>query len=129
MNRGEFDVYLEKFNARDYSGFLDYYVDTFEMVHAGGSLKSREEVLKFYAFLHHYLKETVIVDRFVSDEKMIAMEARVRIEGLVDLTAETVAASDYPGLLPLMVGQVVEIPQFIHYHIVDGKFVKVECRM
>jgi hypothetical protein len=129
MNRSEFDLYLEKFNARDYLGFLEYYADKFELVFAGVSLKSRKEVLNFYAFLHHYLNETVIVDRFVSDENMIAMEARVRIEGVVDLTAEMIAASDYPGLLPLKAGEVVEILQFIHYHIVDGKFVRVECRM
>lgn len=129
MNRSEFDLYLEKFNARDYLGFLEYYADKFELVFAGVSLKSRKEVLNFYAFLHHYLKETVIVDHFVSDENMIAIEARVRIEGVVDLSAEMIAASDYPGLLPLKAGEVVEIPQFIHYHIVDGKFVRVECRM
>jgi hypothetical protein len=129
MNRNTFEAYLEKFNAADYTGFLEYYADNFEMIHAGGCLQSREEVMRFYDFLHHYLKETVIVDHFVSDEKMIAIEARVRIEGLIDLSAETIAASDYPGLLPLAKGQVIEIPQFIHYHIVNGKFVKVECRM
>ena len=82
----------------------------------------------FLAFLHRYLTETIIVDRFVSDEKMIAVEARVRIEGIADLTPETFAASDYPGFMPLKVGEVIEIPQFIHYHIENGKFTKVECR-
>jgi hypothetical protein len=62
------------------------------------------------------------------DKDMIAMEARVQIEGIKELTPETVAASDYPRLKPLKVGQKAVIPQFIHYHIVNGKFVKVECR-
>jgi hypothetical protein len=128
MTREEFDIYLEKFNARDYNGFLDYYTEPFELIHAGGRFTTREEVLKSYAFLHRYLKETIIVDHFVSDGKMIAMEARVRIEGIVDLTPEILAASDYPGFKPLKAGQVVEIPQFIHYHLVNGKFSKVECR-
>jgi hypothetical protein len=47
------------------------------MIHVGGSLKTREEVMKFYGFLHAYIKESVIVDRFVSDASTIAIEARV----------------------------------------------------
>jgi hypothetical protein len=127
-NRKDFDDYLTKFNSRDYKGFLDYYADKFEMIHVGGNLKSREEVMKFYHFLHSYIKETVIVDRLVMDRNTIAMEARVQIEGIKELTPETVARSDYPRLKPLKVGQTAIIPQFIHYHIVNGKLVKVECK-
>lgn len=127
-SRKDFDAYLMKFNNRDYQGFLDYFADKFEMIHVGGNLKSREEVMKFYNFLHRYIKETVIVDRLVMDRNTIAMEARVQIEGIKELTPEAVAASDYPRLKPLKVGQIAIIPQFIHYHIVNGKFVKVECK-
>ncbi len=69
----------------------------------------------------------MIVDRFVSDENTVALEVRVKIEGVKELTAEAVAASDWPKLTPLKVGQSVEIPQFIHYHLKNGKFVKVVC--
>lgn len=127
MIRKDFDVYLAKFNGRDYEGFLDYFTDNFEMIHVGGSLKSRDEVMKFYKFLHAYIKENVIVDRFVSDEHTVALEARVQIQGVKELTPEAVAASDYPKLTPLTVGQTAIIPQFIHYHLVNGKFVKVVC--
>jgi hypothetical protein len=77
MNRKEFEVYLDKFNARDYDGFLGYHADSFEMIHFGGSLKGREEVMKFHDFLHHYLNETVIADHFVSDDKKNPLEAQV----------------------------------------------------
>jgi len=127
MTREEFDVYLKKFNSRDYKGFLEYFADEFEMIHVGGSLKTRESVMKFYSFLHAYMKESVIVDRFVSDEHTIAIEARVQIQGAKELTPEAVAASDYPKLKPLTVGQMAVIPQFIHYHLENGKFVKVVC--
>ena len=127
-SRRDFDAYLAKFNRRDYQGFLAYFADEFEMIHVGGNLKSREDVMKFYNFLHRYIKETVIVDRLVMDRDTIAMEARVQIEGIRELTPKAVAASDYPRLKPLKVGQKAIIPQFIHYHIVNGKFVKVECR-
>jgi predicted signal transduction protein with EAL and GGDEF domain len=127
-DRKDFDAYLAKFNSRDYQGFLDYFADKFEMIHVGGNLKSREEVMKFYRFLHSYIKESVIVDRLVMDRDTIAMEARVRIEGIKELTPEAVAASDYPRLKPLKVGETAIIPQFIHYHISNGKFTKVECK-
>lgn len=129
MTREEFDVYLKKFNSRDYDGFLEYFADDneFELVHIGGSFKTRASVKKFYDFLHAYIKESVIVDRFVSDENNVILEVRVRIEGVKELTAEAVAASDWPELTPLTVGQSAEIPQFIHYHIENGKFVKVVC--
>ena len=129
MTREEFDVYLEKFNGRDYDGFLEYFADDneFELVHIGGCFKTRESVKKFYAFLHAYIKESVIVDRFVSDDDNVVLEVRVRIEGVKELTAEAVAASDWPKLTPLTVGQTAEIPQFIHYHLENGKFVKVVC--
>ncbi len=127
MTREEFDVYLKKFNSRDYKGFLDYFADEFEMIHVGGSFKTRESVMKFYNFLHAYIKESVIVDRFVSDEHTIAIEARVQIQGVKELSPEAVAASDYPKLKPLTVGQTAVIPQFIHYHLEKGKFVKVVC--
>lgn len=127
-SRRDFNVYLAKFNSRNYQGFLDYFADKFEMIHVGGNLKSREEVMKFYRFLHSYIKETVLVDRLVMDRDTIAMEARVQIEGIRELTPEAVAASGYPRLKPLKVGEKAIIPQFIHYHIENGKFVKVECR-
>ena len=127
MLREDFDVYLTKFNGRDYKGFLDYFADDFEMIHVGGSLKTRDAVMKFYNFLHAYIEESVIVDRFVSDEHTIALEVRVQIKGVKELSPEAVAASDYPKLTPLTVGQTAVIPQFIHYHLEKGKFVKVVC--
>ena len=127
MTREEFDAYLQKFNSRDYDGFLDYFADEFEMIHVGGSFKTREAVMKFYDFLHAYIKESVIVDRFVSDDYTIALEARVQIQGEKELSPAAVAASDWPKLNPLAVGQIVEIPQFIHYHLENGKIVKVVC--
>jgi hypothetical protein len=84
--------------------------------------------MQFYNFLHNYIKEKVIVDRLVMDRNTIAMEARVQIVGIKELTPEAVAASDYPKLKPLKVGQSAIIPQFSHYHIENGKFVKVECK-
>ncbi len=96
-SRKDFDAYLAKFNSRDYEGFLAYFADKFEMIHVGANLKSREEVMRFYNFLHQYIKESVIVDRLVMDRDTIAMEARVKIEGIKKLTPLRMALSRSSG--------------------------------
>lgn len=127
MNRAEYERYLTCFHARDYDGVLSYYADDLEVAFAGYSFRSKDEVRDFYAFFHTYVDEHIEVDRYVADEQTIAMEARVRVTGLKDLTPEVLAEHGYPQLEPLQRGQTVEIPQFIHYHLVGGKLAKALC--
>ena len=82
MDRSHYDRYLAAFNARDYDG-----------------------VKAFYAFFHAYVDESITVNAYVSDARMVAMEV----------------------VVPLAAGQVVEIPQFIQYHLRDGMIVRAAC--
>lgn len=127
MNRQSYDAYLARFNSRDYHGVLEFYAPSFEVKFAGIALRTPEELLRFYGFLHQYVNETISVDEFVSDDRLLVLEARVRIEGVKDLSADALRQAGYEGLVPIRAGQVVEIPQFIHYHLVNGKFVKAVC--
>ena len=128
MERRIYDDYLRKFNARDYDGFLAFWDDhDVEISVAGTSLRSKDQIRKFYAFLHAYLREEIILKKYISSDEMIALEATVRITGLQALTAETLQAQGLRGFLPLAAGQVVDIPQFIHYHLRDGKITKALC--
>jgi hypothetical protein len=127
MDRASYDRYLARFNARDYAAVLDFYAAEFEISFAGYTLRTRAAVLDFYKFLHAHLRETITVQSFVSDEHFLAIEAIVRLEGLVDLTAGALEAAKLGRMFPLQAGQVIEIPQFIHYHLIDGKIVKALC--
>lgn len=127
MNRADYDRYLACFNAKDYDGVLSFWADHFDLQFAGYRFTTPEEVRRFYAFLHEYLKETITVTAYVNDAHMVAMEAIVRIEGLKPLDQATLDAAGYGRLVPLAVGQVVEIPQYIHYHLRDGKIVRAGC--
>ena len=128
MDRKTYDDYLAKFNSRDYDGFLAYWDDTdVEISVAGVSLKSKDQVRKFYAFLHGYIREEISVHKYISTGEMVAMEATVRLTGLKTLTAEMLAKQGLHGFLPLEAGQVVEIPQFIHYHLRNGAITKALC--
>lgn len=128
MNRKTYEErYLAAFNARDYEGVLSFYADNFEIVFAGYAFRGRDAVLKFYRFFHQYVNESITVEAFAANEHLVAIEARVRLEAHRDLTQDVLAEAGYGRLMGLREGQVVEIPQFIHYHLEGGKFVKALC--
>ena len=127
MDRATYDDYLRKFNARDYEGVLGFYAPQFEVVFAGHALKSREEVLGFYRFLHAHVDEKISIRRFVSNGEMIAMEAIVRVEGTRAVSAEAQAAAGYGWIAVPPPGAVLKMLQFIHYHLKDGKITGAYC--
>ena len=129
MNRAQYDDYIGKFNARDYDGVCDYYAEPMNMDFFGVSLKSRDTMKRFYGFLHDHVKESAHVLNFASSDTLTAVDAIVRVEGLRDLDAETLAAQGMPQFFPIKAGEVQEMRQFIFYAITDGKIAKVECAL
>ena len=127
MDRKAYDDYLSKFQARDYEGVLDCYADDLEIVFAGYALRSKDEVRRFYGWFHEHVREEIEVRRFVADERTIALEADVRLTGLKPLTPEILAAKGFERLMGPEPGQTIVIPQFIHYHLKDGKFARALC--
>jgi hypothetical protein len=128
MDRTTYDEYLRRFNARDYDGVLEYFADEFEVTFAGYSLRSRDAVKSFYRFIHHYCSESIVIDHFISTDRMIAMEARVQLEGLRAMPPNAAKEAGFERLTMPPVGVRIEIPQFIHYHLDQhGKFVKALC--
>ena len=127
MNRRDYDEYLARFNACDYDGLLSYYAPQFELSFAGYSFTSREEVKDLYRFLHAYVKESVVVEQFIGSETFVALEARVLLTGIKDLTPQVLQARGLGRLGPISAGQVVEIPQFIHYHLHEGRITRALC--
>lgn len=127
MNRSAYDRYLSAFNARDYDTVLSFWAASFELSFAGYVFTTPQQVRDFYRFLHHYARESIVVHAYVADEHMAALEATVRLEGLVRLTPEILAEAGYAHLAALEVGQVVEMRQLIHYHLQAGKIVRAVC--
>lgn len=127
MQRERFDEYIRRFHARDYDGLLEFYGPEPEVIFAGYALRGRAAIKSFYAFLHQYIRESVTVDRYVADAHTVSLEATVRLEGIRDLTPEILAAQGYDRLVSMPAGVIVELPQFIHYHLEHGKFVSARC--
>jgi hypothetical protein len=128
MTREDYDQYLLSFNGKDYSKVLQYWAPEFEVIVQGQLLfNSPETLIKTYGFLHDRVKEEVFVQSFLSDKDKIFMEAIVRITAKQTITAEDLAREGINGIMPINEGDVVDIPQFIHYHLEHGKFKKGVC--
>lgn len=129
MNRADYDRYLSAFNAKDYDGVADFYAEPMKMDFFGVSLRSRDDLKRFYGFLHSYVKESVTVLNFASSDTLTAVDAIVRIEALRDLPQAVLNANGAGAFHPMTAGQTFELRQFIFYTTRGGKIVQTECAM
>lgn len=129
MNRADYDRYLAAFNAKDYDAVCDFYAQPMDMRFFGVALRSREDMKRFYGFLHAHVHESVRVLNFASSETLTAVDAIVRIEAYRDLDQATLEANGAGGLFPIKAGEVQEMRQFIFYTIRNGLITDVECAL
>lgn len=129
MDRAAYDRYVAVFNARDYDAVCDFYVDPPTMRFFGVDIRSRDDMKRFYAFLHSYVRESIQIEKFAASAELTAVIANVRLEAFRDLDAETLAANGYGGLFPIRAGDVQNLRQFLLYHLVGGRIERVECAM
>ncbi len=123
MTRDDYQRYLDSFNGKDYEQVLQFWAPQFS-VHVQGELlfDSPESLRRTYGFLHAHVKEEIFVQHFLSDADVVFLEATVRITALKTITAEALAANGIRGIMPIEAGVVLDIPQFIHYHLENGRF-------
>ncbi len=55
------------------------------------------------------------------------MEADVRITAMKTITQEAVDQKKISSIMPFEAGVAMDIPQFTHYHLVNGKFKTGVC--
>jgi len=129
IDRAAFEEYVRRFNSRDYDGVMEYWHSNFTVEFAGYTFHNREEFIdKFYKnFFHRHVNESLHIDAFITNEDYLFIEVRVHLEGKMELTREQAEAAGFGRLQTPPVGKTLEIPQFIHYHVKDGKFVSVVC--
>ena len=127
MTRDDYERYAAAFNARDYDAVFDFYAENPRMAFFGIEITTRQQLREFYSFLHQYVRETVVIEKFASSEELAAVEGIVRIEGLRDLTREILDANGMQQFFPVAQGEVQEMRQYIHYHLENGKIVTVGC--
>lgn len=129
MNRDAYERYLACFNSKDYDGVADFYAEPIKMDFFGVSIRNREDLTRFYSFLHSYVKESVSVLNFAASDTLTAVDAIVRIEANRDLTQDVLEANGAGALHPMEAGQILEMRQFIFYTTKAGKIVQTECAL
>jgi len=129
MNRDAYERYLACFNSKDYDGVADFYAEPIKMDFFGVSIRSREDLTRFYTFLHSYVKESVRVLNFAASDTLTAVDGIVRIEAIGDLTQDELEANGAGAFHPMEAGQILEMRQFIFYTTKAGKIVQTECAL
>ena len=129
MTREDYERYAAAFNARDYDAVFDFYAENPRMAFFGIAITTREELRSFYTFLHRFVRETITIERFAGSDEVAAVEGTIRIEGIADLTRETLDARGMQQFFPIRAGEVQEMRQYIHYHLKDGKIESVGCAL
>ncbi len=127
MTRDDYEAYAAAFNARDYDAVFDFYAENPKMAFFGIEITTRQQLRDFYGFLHQYVRETIAIEKFAGSDELAAVEGIIRIEGIADLTREVLDARGMEQFFPVVKGEVQEMRQYIHYHLVGGKIASVGC--
>lgn len=127
MNRADYDRYAQAFNDRDYDTVFDFYAPGAGIRFFGVDLGTRDAFKRFYSFLHAHVIETLTIERFAASDELVALEGIIRVEAIRDLDAATLAANGLDQFMPIAKGEVQQMRQYIHYHVVDGRFTSVGC--
>ncbi len=127
MNRTEFETYLSCFNSRDYDGATTYFSDDVVLRFAGYTISGKAAFRGFYAFFHQYIDEEVHIRQFAGDEENVIIDALISLKGKKPLSQAVLAEKGYNRLATPDPGEAIEISQFIHYRIENGKFVEIRC--
>ncbi len=127
MTREDYDRYAAAFNARDYDAVFDFYAEEPDLAFFGITIRTREQLRAFYTFLHSYVRETIVVEKFAASDELAAVEGVIRVEAFRELTREALDAQGLQQFFPIAEGEVQEMRQYIHYHLEAGKIKSVGC--
>jgi hypothetical protein len=119
ITREEYDDYVTRFNSNDMT-FIDFYHPDVVLELGATEIVGNTGIRDFYANVKKYIKETVTVNQFISDEGGVAVEIPTRFECIADW-------QDSFWGVPLKKGQVMEIVSFGFYQVEDRKFRRVKA--
>ena len=118
MNRGRFDEYIRRFNAQDPTTFDDYIAADMHMKNGALEFRGAQGMREHYCKrIWPYFEERLQVERFVSDERTLAVQMWTRFVARADAT-DTLFG-------PVRAGESFDYRGLIMYEIEYGKFVRI----
>ena len=119
MKRADFDNYISRFNAEDPGTFEDYLAPDVRMLNGTLELSGVAEVKEHYARIWSAMRESLNVERFVSDEQTIAIQMHTHFEVLADDPASPFGQ--------IRAGETFDFHGLIMYRLrADGKFADIK---
>jgi hypothetical protein len=84
VKREHFDTYIRRFNAEDPGAFEDYMAPGVRMLNGTLAIDGVDAVKEHYARIWRAMRESLYVERFVSDESTVAIQMHTHFEVLTD---------------------------------------------
>ena len=115
MERAAFDTYIRRFNAEQPSAFEDYMAPDVRMLNGTLLLRGVGEVKAHYAKIWAAMRESLDVERYVSDAGTVAIQMHTHFEVRHDDPASPFGA--------ILAGETFDYHGLIMYRLrADGKF-------
>ncbi len=118
MRKEDFDTYIDRFNQEDPGAFEDYMAPDVRMLNGTLEINGVGDVKAHYAKIWSAMRESLNVERFVSDEKTVAIQMHTHFEVLTDD-----AASPFGQI---SAGETFDFHGLIMYRLrADGRFADI----
>jgi hypothetical protein len=117
MNRATFDDYIRRFNAEDSTAFDDYIDPDMRMLNGALEFRGVDQMKEHYGSnIWPYFIEQIKVERFVSDDKTLA----------VQMWTHFIARRDADTLFgPVKAGECFDFRGVVFYEITSGRFTSI----
>ena len=118
MNKEIFDDYIRRFNDRDSSAFDDYLSDDVLVVNGTLNLQGISGMKAHYQKIWQGFDEVLHVERFVSDERCLAVQMWTHFRVITDQQTSVFGR--------VKAGETFDFHGLIMYEIRDGKFSHIQ---
>ncbi len=119
MERADFDSYIARFNKEDPGAFEDYMAPDVRMLNGTLKLNGVAAVKEHYAKIWGAMRESLNVERFVSDEQTVAIQMHTHFEALANDLASPFGE--------VTQGETFDFHGLIMYRLrTDGKFADIK---
>ncbi|MFC8436485.1 nuclear transport factor 2 family protein [Streptomyces sp. NPDC057253] len=118
MDSSTYDAYIRRFNAEDDTAFDDYLDPDMRMLNGTLEFRGVQGMKDHYAKIWGRFRETLHVERFVSDGETVAVRMHTHFEALGD------HADSLFG--PVRKGESFDYRGIIMYEIKDGRFATIQ---
>jgi hypothetical protein len=117
VNRQRFDEYIRRFNAEDASVFDEFLAPDMALQNGGLRYRGIGAMKAHYASIWGRFRETLSVQRFVSDERSLAVHLNTHFEALRD-DAQTPFG-------PVWRGETFDYDGIVFYDLDGGRFAQI----